>query len=76
MIIDPPRKGSDKAFLDQLLELAPKRIVYVSCNVHTQARDLGYLLQEERAAGYRIDSIRGFDFFPQVRVSPSLWDAG
>lgn len=66
VIIDPPRKGSDKKFLDQLLDLAPKRIVYISCNVHTQARDLGYLLQHDKGVGYKIDSIRGFDFFPQV----------
>lgn len=66
VIIDPPRKGSDKAFLDQLLDLAPKRIVYISCNVHTQARDLGYFLTHEKGVGYKIDSIRGFDFFPQV----------
>lgn len=66
VIIDPPRKGSDKAFLDQLLDLAPRRIVYISCNVHTQARDLGYFLTHEKGVGYKIDSIRGFDFFPQV----------
>lgn len=61
LIIDPPRKGCDKAFLDQLLEFGPKRVVYVSCNVHTQARDIGYI-----AGRYRIDSIKAFDFFPQT----------
>lgn len=66
VIIDPPRKGSDRAFLDQLLDLAPRRIVYISCNVHTQARDLGYLLNHTKGVGYKINSIRGFDFFPQV----------
>lgn len=66
VIIDPPRKGSDQAFLDQLLDLAPRRIVYISCNVHTQARDLGYLLNHTKGVGYKINSIRGFDFFPQV----------
>lgn len=66
LIIDPPRKGCDKAFLDQLLELQPKRVVYISCNVHTQARDIGYLLNEKRGEGYKVDSIRGFDFFPQT----------
>ncbi|KAG0642413.1 S-adenosyl-L-methionine-dependent methyltransferase [Tuber brumale] len=47
VIIDPPRKGCDKLFLDQLLEFKPKRVVYVSCDVHTQARDLGYILSGE-----------------------------
>jgi len=61
LIIDPPRKGCDHAFLDQLLAFLPKRIVYVSCNVHTQARDLHYL-----GKAYVIDSIRGFDLFPQT----------
>ncbi|RPB10609.1 S-adenosyl-L-methionine-dependent methyltransferase [Morchella conica CCBAS932] len=66
LIIDPPRKGCDKRFLDQLLDFAPKRVVYVSCNVHTQARDIGYILSDEKGKGYRIDSIRGCDFFPQT----------
>ncbi|RPA94727.1 S-adenosyl-L-methionine-dependent methyltransferase [Choiromyces venosus 120613-1] len=65
VIIDPPRKGCDKLFLNQLLEFKPKRVVYVSCNVHTQARDLGYILNEG-GSGYRVDEIRGFDFFPQT----------
>ncbi|CAZ86256.1 unnamed protein product [Tuber melanosporum] len=65
VIIDPPRKGCDKPFLDQLLEFKPKRVVYVSCNVHTQARDLGYILNG-KGSGYRVDEIRGFDFFPQT----------
>lgn len=66
MIIDPPRKGCDELFLDQLLDFKPKRIVYISCNVHTQARDLDYILRDERGKGYRVDSLSGFDFFPQV----------
>jgi len=65
VIIDPPRKGCDKLFLDQLLQFKPKRVVYVSCNVHTQARDLGYILNGG-GSGYRVDEIRGFDFFPQT----------
>ena len=45
VIIDPPRKGCDEGFLKQLWAFAPERIVYVSCNVHTQARDVGWLLR-------------------------------
>ncbi|MCJ1309869.1 tRNA(m5U54)methyltransferase [Agyrium rufum] len=45
VVIDPPRKGCDEAFLKQLLEFGPERVIYVSCNVHTQARDVGVLVE-------------------------------
>ena len=63
VLIDPPRRGCDTAFLDQLLAYAPRRIVYVSCGPDTQARDLRPLL----AAGYRIADVQPFDLFPQTR---------
>ncbi|KXX79956.1 hypothetical protein MMYC01_202386 [Madurella mycetomatis] len=84
VVLDPPRKGCDASFLSQLLRFAPRRVVYVSCNVHTQARDVGVLVRGEvEGAGgggssesdgeegkkrvrYEIESIRGFDFFPQT----------
>ena len=122
VVLDPPRKGCDASFLKQLLQFAPRRVVYVSCNVHTQARDVGVLVRgdvssmvreastktntstsapastststapttltgevegqakaqeqeqeepeeeekKERAVRYEIESIRGFDFFPQT----------
>lgn len=66
VIIDPPRKGCDDVFLQQLLHYGPKRVVYVSCNVHTQARDIGILVDGNQEARYEIESIRGFDFFPQT----------
>jgi tRNA (uracil-5-)-methyltransferase len=72
LIIDPPRKGCDKPFLDQLLVFKPKRIVYVSCNVHTQARDMEYILKHETGSKYKVDSIRGFDFFPQTHHVESV----
>ncbi|KZO99561.1 S-adenosyl-L-methionine-dependent methyltransferase [Calocera viscosa TUFC12733] len=72
-VIDPPRKGCDEPFLRQLLDFRPKVIVYVSCNVHTQARDVDWLLKTQEQEGrtddngaYRIVSIRGFDLFPQT----------
>ncbi|SNX87211.1 related to TRM2 - tRNA(m5U54)methyltransferase [Melanopsichium pennsylvanicum] len=64
VIIDPPRRGCDEEFIRQLVKLAPKHIVYVSCNVHTQARDVGQLI--ERDARYKIRSVRGADLFPQT----------
>ncbi|KAL2362140.1 hypothetical protein RJZ56_004972 [Blastomyces dermatitidis] len=70
LVIDPPRKGCDTNFLEQLLSYAPARVVYVSCNVHTQARDVGVLVQggniNGREVRYEIESIKGFDFFPQT----------
>jgi tRNA/tmRNA/rRNA uracil-C5-methylase (TrmA/RlmC/RlmD family) len=62
VIIDPPRKGSDEAFLEQLLDFGPQRIVYVSCNPATQIRDLAKLVPL-----YRITKIQPFDLFPQTK---------
>lgn len=75
VVIDPPRKGCDESFLRQLIRFSPARVVYVSCNVHTQARDVGVLVGGmegvDGGAGsgvgtYEIESLRGFDFFPQT----------
>ena len=66
IVIDPPRKGCDDAFLTQLLRFGPQRAVYVSCNVHTQARDVGILVDGDGDCKYEIESLRGFDFFPQT----------
>lgn len=63
VIIDPPRRGSDETFLNQLIEFAPARIVYVSCNPATQVRDLQPLI----AAGYAVARIQPFDLFPQTK---------
>lgn len=65
VIIDPPRKGCDRVFLEQLVKFGPGKMVYVSCNVHTQARDLGMIFEMTKG-GYEIESIRGFDLFPQT----------
>jgi tRNA (uracil-5-)-methyltransferase len=68
LVIDPPRKGCSDDFLKQLLAYGPRRVAYVSCNVHTQARDVGVLVQGGGVGDcrYDIESIRGFDFFPQT----------
>lgn len=66
VIIDPPRKGCDNPFLQQLLQFGPRRVIYVSCNVHTQARDVGLLVEGVGECRYEIESLRGFDFFPQT----------
>ena len=66
VIIDPPRKGCDDPFLQQLLRFGPRRVVYVSCNVHTQARDVGIMVEGLKDCRYEIESLQGFDFFPQT----------
>jgi tRNA (uracil-5-)-methyltransferase len=68
VVLDPPRKGCNESFLRQLLKFRPRRVVYVSCNVHTQARDVGVLVRgmENGETRYSIESLRGFDFFPQT----------
>lgn len=68
LIIDPPRKGCSEDFLRQLMSFGPRRVIYVSCNVHTQARDVAVMVQgdSEKKLRYNIESIRGFDFFPQT----------
>ena len=58
--MDPPRAGSDHAFLSSLLQLGPKRIVYISCNPETQARDLSFLTRR----GYKVRRIQPVDMFP------------
>ncbi|RCI14341.1 hypothetical protein L249_6067 [Ophiocordyceps polyrhachis-furcata BCC 54312] len=67
VVLDPPRKGCDGDFLDQLTRFGPRRILYVSCNVNTQARDVGCLVRGKAGgAAYRLRSLVGFDFFPQT----------
>lgn len=61
VITDPPRAGMDEAVTHQLLRAAPKRIVYVSCNTATQARDLNILDE-----GYRVLGVQPVDMFPHT----------
>ena len=60
VFMDPPRAGSDEAFLSSLVRLAPARVVYVSCNPETLARDLQYLTRN----GYRALRATPVDMFP------------
>lgn len=60
MIVDPPRKGCDEKLLETIKEMAPKRVVYVSCNPSTLARDLCYLTSE---ASYIVDEVQPVDMF-------------
>ena len=62
MIVDPPRKGCDEEVLQTMVKMQPKRIVYVSCDSATLARDLRYL----KEAGYMPEKIRPVDMFAQT----------
>ncbi len=61
IITDPPRDGMHKDVVDQILKIAPKRVVYVSCNSATQARDLAVMDEM-----YRVVRVRPVDMFPQT----------
>jgi 23S rRNA (uracil1939-C5)-methyltransferase len=61
IITDPPRDGMHKDVIEQILKIAPKKIVYVSCNSATQARDLA--LMDEK---YKVTRVRPVDMFPQT----------
>lgn len=63
VIMDPPRAGSDKKFLASVMTLAPKRIVYVSCNPETLARDLKTLTAKGK---YVVKRIQPVDMFPHT----------
>lgn len=61
VFVDPPRKGCDDKFLSSLMKLAPKKIVYISCNPSTLARDLGILKEK-----YDVLEVQPVDMFPHT----------
>lgn len=63
VFMDPPRAGSDEAFLSSVVRLAPKRVVYISCNPETLARDLKYLTKH----GYEARECQPVDLFPWTK---------
>ncbi|MCM3055804.1 23S rRNA (uracil(1939)-C(5))-methyltransferase RlmD [Caldibacillus thermoamylovorans] len=62
IVVDPPRKGCDAALLKTIIEMKPKRVVYVSCNPATLARDLGIL----ETGGYQTLEVQPVDMFPMT----------
>ncbi len=60
VIIDPPRKGSDEKTLETIVKLGPEKMIYVSCDPATLARDLKYM----NANGYKVEKVRPYDLFP------------
>ncbi len=63
VFMDPPRAGSDTKFLDSLIKMSPKTVVYVSCNPETLARDIDYL---NKNSDYKVQKIQPVDMFPHT----------
>ena len=68
VVMDPPRAGSDEAFLSSIIRLQPKRVVYVSCNPETLVRDLTYLAEN----GYKAKRAHAVDMFAQTSEHTEL----
>ena len=62
IVVDPPRKGCERSVLDTMVQMEPERIVYVSCDSATLARDVKYL----RENGYEIRKVKATDMFPMT----------
>ena len=62
IVVDPPRKGCDEALLETIVKMQPERVVYVSCDSATLARDLKVLC----GAGYELEKVRPVDMFPMT----------
>jgi 23S rRNA (uracil1939-C5)-methyltransferase len=62
MVVDPPRKGCDEALLETIVKMKPKRVVYVSCDPATLARDLKYLVE----SGFEVIKVQPVDMFPHT----------
>ena len=62
IVVDPPRKGCEESVLETMVRMEPERIVYVSCDSATLARDLKYLCGE----GYELEKVRAVDMFPMT----------
>ena len=63
VMLDPPRKGCDEATLSAVVRMAPRRVVYVSCNPSTAARDAAWLEQN----GYHAEKVQPVDLFPRTK---------
>jgi len=68
LIVDPPRAGLHKDVVERLLDIMPSKIIYLSCNPSTQARDVKFLVEK-----YKIIHAQGFNFFPRTPHIESLF---
>ena len=67
LVLDPPRVGLHPDLIKMIMRKLPERIIYLSCNPETQARDYSALKEQ-----YRIDMIEGYDFYPETPHMESL----
>lgn len=72
VVLDPPRKGCDQCVIAQLAKYPPQKIIYISCNSATLARDLARLGLNSPNPPYKILSITPYDMFPQTRHVETL----
>lgn len=63
VMMDPPRSGSSKEFLDAIIKMKPSKVVYISCNPETLAEDLRYITKN----GYRMEIATPYDLFCHTR---------
>jgi len=68
VIVDPPRAGLHSDIVEKLIKSKPKKIIYLSCNPSTQARDIKMLVE----GGFKIKSAKGYNFFPRTPHIESL----
>lgn len=68
VFMDPPRAGSDERFLHSLIKCGPKRLVYISCNIETQKRDIDILIK----GGYKVRKMQPVDMFPYTNHVESV----
>ena len=68
VFMDPPRSGSDERFLRSLIKCGPRRVVYISCNIETQKRDMEILIK----GGYKVKKIQPVDMFPYTNHVESV----
>jgi 23S rRNA (uracil1939-C5)-methyltransferase len=61
IITDPPRAGMDEKVIQKILEVAPEKVVYVSCNPATQARDIAFMIEQ-----YEVLRVQPVDMFPHT----------
>ncbi|MGX7058403.1 23S rRNA (uracil(1939)-C(5))-methyltransferase RlmD [Vagococcus humatus] len=62
LVVDPPRKGLEEMFIEKTVELGPKKMVYISCNPASLARDCAHLVEH----GYTVKKVQPVDMFPQT----------
>lgn len=62
VVVDPPRKGCEKEVIEAIIKLSPEKVVYVSCNSATMARDVKHLVEN----GYKVEEVQPVDMFPHT----------